>query len=224
MRQNYDSFNYWKNLIRENKTIRSHMFMEDLPTEKSLYMHTLIFGKENGISSQWAYFPNEKSLLGYIQYSFLQEAFYKWIYGKEKLIIDIPNEEAEKIISDGDANGYLSNSDLKEMKKQISILRDCWHLDKKGIIKELVKFTREFNRTWQGDSTEFLYIKIFETPEELGEFVVKSSAITEVNDDFIDKTGIKVEEWREICKSAISDINKGDRFKNILKKNLTDIF
>ena len=28
MRENYNSFNYWENVINENKTIRGHMFMQ----------------------------------------------------------------------------------------------------------------------------------------------------------------------------------------------------
>ena len=79
MRQNYNSFEYWKNFIMENRTIRGHMFMKNLPTNKSVYMHTLIFSKYGGLNSIWAYFPNIKVFIGYIQYSFLQEAFYTWI-------------------------------------------------------------------------------------------------------------------------------------------------
>ena len=36
MKNKYDSFKYWESLISENKTIRGHMFMDELPTEKSL--------------------------------------------------------------------------------------------------------------------------------------------------------------------------------------------
>ena len=79
MRQNYNSFEYWKNFIMENRTIRGHMFMKNLPTDKSIYMHTLIFSKYGGLNSIWSYFPNIKVFIGYIQYSFLQEAFYTWI-------------------------------------------------------------------------------------------------------------------------------------------------
>ena len=43
VRQNYNSFDYWKELITENRTIRGHMLMNKLPTEDSIYIHTLIF-------------------------------------------------------------------------------------------------------------------------------------------------------------------------------------
>ena len=55
------------------------------------------------------------------------------------------------------------------------VIKKCWDLPKNKLILELKKFVRDFNRTWYGDSNEFLYLKIFEKPEELGKFVIKSS-------------------------------------------------
>ena len=96
MRQNYNSFEYWKNFIMENRTIRGHMFMKNLPTDKSVYMHTLIFSKYGGLNSIWAYFPNIKVFIGYIQYSFLQEAFYTWINCKYGPISYVPIKPERK--------------------------------------------------------------------------------------------------------------------------------
>ena len=75
MRENYNSIKFWENVVRENKTIRGHMFMKDSPTEKSFYFHTMMFSKNNGLNNVWGYFPNTKSLLGYIQYSFCRSLF-----------------------------------------------------------------------------------------------------------------------------------------------------
>ena len=56
MRENYNSFNYWERIINENKTVRGHMFMEKPPTENSIYFHTLVFSKKNGLNNVWGYF------------------------------------------------------------------------------------------------------------------------------------------------------------------------
>ena len=98
MRENYSSFTYWENVISKNKTIRGHMFMQKPPTEKCLYFHTLIFSKKNGINNIWGFFPNIRSLIGYIRHSFLQEAFFKWIHGKDILLTNIPSLIVVKII------------------------------------------------------------------------------------------------------------------------------
>ena len=117
MRENYNSFDYWENVIRENKTIRGHMFMQKPPTEKCLYFHTLIFSKSNGINNIWGYFPNVRSLIGYLQYSFLQESFYKWIHGKDKLITKIPSISVERIIEEGQRTKKITKEIADNMKK-----------------------------------------------------------------------------------------------------------
>ena len=223
MRHNYDSFDYWEELINENKTIRGHMFMDRLPDSRSIYIHSLIFSKNNGLSNIWSYFPNEKTLLGYIQYSFLQEAFYKWIYGKERVIINVPNIPVERIISDGEKNKKISKDEANNMRRHLDMIRSFWNLPNDKLIKSLKRFCRDFNRTWYGDNKEFLYLKIFDKPKELGEFVVNSSYITTTEEDFVERTGISLVEWKKICENA--DVNKrnGERFRDILLKSLTEI-
>ncbi|MCI6693773.1 MULTISPECIES: hypothetical protein [unclassified Clostridium] len=223
MRHNYDSFDYWEELINENKTIRGHMFMDRLPDSRSIYIHSLIFSKNNGLSNIWSYFPNEKTLLGYIQYSFLQEAFYKWIYGKERVIINIPNIPVERIISDGEKNKKISKEEANNMRRHVDMIRSFWNLPNDKLIKSLKRFCRDFNRTWYGDNKEFLYLKIFDNPKELGEFVVNSSYITTTEEDFIERTGISLVEWRKICENADENKRNGEKFRDILLKSLTEI-
>lgn len=223
MRNGYDSFDYWEELISQNKTIRGHMFMDRLPDEKSIYIHSLVFSKNNGLSNIWSYFPNERSLLGYIQYSFLQEAFYKWIYGKERLVISIPSVPVERIIADGEKNRKISKEEADNMKRHLSMIKSYWNLPKDKLIKSLQRFARDFNRTWYGDNKEFLYLKIFDNPKDLGEFVVSSSYTTTTEDDFIERTGIDIVQWKSICEKAHINKRDGEKFRDILLKSLTEI-
>jgi hypothetical protein len=223
VRHSYDSFDYWEELINENKTIRGHMFMDKLPNEKSIYIHSLVFCKNNGLNNTWSYFPNEKMLLGYIQYSFLQEAFYKWIYGKERIVISIPNIPVEKIILDGEKNKKISKEEADNMRRHVKMVKDCWSLPKDKLIRALQRFSRDFNRTWYGDNREFLYLKIFNTPKELGEFVVNSSYMTTTEREFKDRIGISIPEWNNICERANKNKRDGEKFRDILLKSLTEI-
>ena len=223
MRHSYDSFDYWEELINENKTIRGHMFMDKLPNEKSIYIHSLVFCKNNGLNNTLSYFPNEKMLLGYIQYSFLQEAFYKWIYGKERMVISIPNIPVEKIILDGEKNKKISKEEADNMRRHVKMVKDCWSLPKDKLIRALQRFSRDFNRTWYGDNREFLYLKIFNTPKELGEFVVNSSYMTTTEREFKDRIGISIPEWNNICERANKNKRDGEKFRDILLKSLTEI-
>ena len=190
---------------------------------KKVYNHSLVFCKNNGLNNTWSYFPNEKMLLGYIQYSFLQEAFYKWIYGKERIVISIPNIPVEKIILDGEKNKKISKEEADNMRRHVKMVKDCWSLPKDKLIRALQRFSRDFNRTWYGDNREFLYLKIFNTPKELGEFVVNSSYMTTTEREFKDRIGISIPEWNNICERANKNKRDGEKFRDILLKSLTEI-
>ena len=199
------------------------MFMDRLPNDKSVYIHSLIFSKNNGLSNIWSYFPNEKTLLGYIQYSFLQEAFYKWIYGKERLIINVPNVTVERIIADGEKNKKITKEEAKNMRKHLDMIKSYWNLPKDKLIKALQRFSRDFNRTWYGDNKEFLYLKIFESPKDLGDFVINSNYITTTEEDFLERTGVDIGQWKNICEDASINKRNGEKFRDILLKSLTEV-
>lgn len=223
MVENYNSFKFWENVINKNKTIRGHMFMEGRPTEKSVYFHTLIFGNKNGINNVWGYVPTTRCLLGYIQYSFLQEAFYKWIYGNERLVTKVPHLTVDKIIKEGETLKKIDRETALKMRHDYEFLRTIWNMPNQQVGQDLRKFCTEFNRKWMGNATEFLYVKVFKTPEELGEFVIYSSTVTSTEKELENKIGVTIDEWRDICKSAITNPSNGDRFKAILE-NLTEVF
>ena len=223
VRQNYNSFDYWKELISENKTIRGHMLMNKLPTDKSLYIHTLIFCRENGLNNIWGYLPDVKALIGYIQYSFLPEAFYIWINSKNGSVSTIPIKSVEQVISDGERNNKITKEEAEKMRNHVIMIKKCWDLPKNKLILELKKYVRDFNRTWYGDSSEFLYLKIFEKPEELGKFVLESSYMSSSEDELKEKTNEDTTTWLEMCKKATTNKKSGEQFRRILQKNLTEV-
>ena len=103
------------------------------------------------------------------------------------------------------------------------MVKDCWSLPKDKLIRALQRFSRDFNRTWYGDNREFLYLKIFNTPKDLGEFVVNSSYMTTTEREFKDRIGISIPEWNNICERANKNKRDGEKFRDILLKSLTEI-
>ncbi|GAA0078196.1 hypothetical protein UT300005_25740 [Clostridium sp. CTA-5] len=224
MQEKYNSFKFWENIISKNTTIRGHMFMQKPPTEKSFYFHTLIFNKTAGVSSVWGYVPNAKSLLGYFQYSFLQEAFFYWINGNRKSLTNVPSLTVEAIIKDGENLKRINKDMAIKMKRDYEKLKKMWNVPISKIEMDVKKFIREFNNNWSGDSTRFLYLRVFKTPEELGDFVVSTSLITSTKEEIEDKIGVSLEEWKNICKNGEKDKIKGEQFRGILLKKLTEVF
>jgi hypothetical protein len=110
------------------------------------------------------------------------------------------------------------------MKDDYEFLNSLWRLSSSKMEAELKKFTLAFNKKWIGDNTEFIYIKVFKTPEELGEFVISSSLLASNIEEMEDKINMTINEWREVCKSAEKNLIDGDVFKNILLRKLKEIF
>lgn len=223
MRDGYNSSDYWERLNEQNKTIRGHMFLDDVPRKGSIYLHTLSFSKKNGLNSIWTYFPNVSALLGYIQYSFLQENFYKWIYGKNKKITKIPSATVEQIIKKALDENKVTKAEAEMMKEDLNNLNKMWKLPQDKLVKELIRFCKNFNRKWYGDSTEFLYLKIFESSEELGRYIADSCKLTNAYDKIQRDFRYTESEWMTLCKAAESDLEVGEKFRQILLKHLTEI-
>lgn len=224
MVEKYNSFNYWEKVINENTTIRGHMFMEKPPTEKSVYFHTLIFGNKSGINNSWAYFPNIRSLIGYIQYSFLQEAFYKWIYGQEKPVTKIPCLTVDKIADEAEKLKKISTQTCINMKNDYEFFRRLWGTSADKIEMKLEKFIIDFNRRWIGDNKGFIYIKLFKTPEEIGKFIISSALMTSTEKELENKIGMTIDEWKNVCTCALKHKDKGEIFRKVLLQKLNDVF
>ena len=135
----------------------------------------------------------------------------------------IPIKSAEQVISDGEKDKKITKEEATKMRNHLNMIKKCWDLPKGKLILELKKFVRDFNRTWYGDSSEFLYLKIFEKPEELGKFVLESSYMSGSQEEIREKINEDTTNWLEICKKATTNKKIGEQFREILQKNLTEV-
>lgn len=223
MRLAYDSNDFWTHFIKKSSTIRGHIYINEPITNNTVYLHTMIYTRSNGIENIWASFPNAQSLLGYIQYSFLKEAFYKWMNCKNTGIIKIPDDEFDSMIKDGMKHKKITEEEYMIMSEDFEMVKHSWGRKPNKIIRDLKKFSIKFNRTWFGDSREFLYMKVFENAEEMGEFILESSHMTSLDQSFEEKLGVNEEEFKIICSRAADSKKYGDKLKEILTKNLTEV-
>lgn len=223
LRMQFNSFDYWKEQINKSRTIRGHVFVDEPINKKTVYLHSLIFCKNTGIENVWAPFPNAKALLGYIQYSFLQEAFYKWIYSREEKINFIPYNTTEEVISKAARDKKITSKEENNMRRHLNMIKKCWDLSEDRILLELRKFSIDFNKTWLGDNTEFIYLKTFSKAEDLGAFVLETGKLLNTDNKIEDKIGMDENNFIRVCKTASSIKKSGEELKDILAKKLTEI-
>ena len=168
---------YGNNVVKVNTLKEAYNLAKNSPgtivTDMPVYR-----GEEFGLE------PDAKVLLGYIQYSFLQEAFFKWIYGGDKLITQIPSITVEKLIKTSLNEGKITKEVAKDMKECYEKVERMWDIPHDRILPELIKFARNFNKRWFGNNKRFLYLKVFEDAESLGDFVVKSMLMIENEENF----------------------------------------
>ncbi|MPQ44632.1 hypothetical protein [Clostridium tarantellae] len=223
MKTKYNSLNYWENLIISNKTKKNKLFLEEAITMDTKFLHYVIFNKKTGIESDWIAVPDMKALLGFIEYIFLPEAYYKWVEGKEKAIINIPTRSIDDIFKLSVRSNKITKTEEKCMKEEINKIKRLWNLPDEKIYKELRIFCGRFNNDWLGDSTQFLYLKIFKNANELADFVFNTNIKTNFEQEFEEKIGMNKESWFKLCEQASINKNDGEKLKFILSKHLSEV-
>ena len=88
--------------------------------------------------------------------------------------------------------------------------------------RSLKHFCREFNKTWIGDSNEFIYIKILVTPSELLDFINYTQSMVS-SDTMEEMIGISQDELQDICENAANDPDKADKLKKVLSVDLVEM-
>lgn len=219
----YNSFDYWNKIINQNKTLKSRTFEDEPITDKTVYLHYVIFNRKAGIESVWMPIPSARMLLGYIQYCFMPEAFYKWIEGRDKIVVTIPSMTVDEIIIRAKKSGKLTKMEVANMEKHILLIKHMWDFPSNKLMTELKKFGREFNKTWFGDSAGFLYINVFGNAVELGDFIARTNQQTDFNRTFEEKIGMNEREWLKLCSEINKDKEKAEKFKIILTRELSEI-
>lgn len=223
MNKKFNSIEYWEPLIKKNRTLKERIFEDDPITEKTMYVHYAIFNEKTGIESGWLPVPDLPRLIGFIKYCFLPTAYYEWIVGKEKAIGRVPILEVEDILSNAKANNKITASEEEQIKGDIEAINKLWNMGQDEALRYLKRFCSRFNLHWLGDSTEFLYLKVFRNATELGEFVVNTNNQTDYERIFEQKIDLTEKQWLELCKKAHKDNNSAKLLKQILFKELKEI-
>lgn len=218
----FNSADYWSKIIEKNKTYKGKIFLDEPITEKTVYIHTIVFNKKSGLENVWAPIPNMKMLLGYIQYCFLPVAYQKWFDGREGNVSKTPIREVSEIVKEMSRKKSEYKEELKNIKRDIDEMKKLWDLPIEKLPRALKHFCREFNKTWIGDSNEFIYIKILVTPSELLDFINYTQSMVS-SDTMEEMIGISEDELQDICENAASDKDKGDMLKKVLTVDLVEM-
>ncbi len=214
-----DNFYFWENKIRNYDEILFGSIDKKKITKDSIIIYIGILDREKGfVRSGWSSHEDVNTALGFLQHVFLPTSFYTWIDRESKGFyiplspFDVLKEEVLKHVNKSEDKG--TNFDAIRMERAYNYLNSMWTHDKTKKNLKLKKFCNDFNNMWDEDSKRKLFLKIFEKPEEIVDFILEKAEeeFEEVIEEEIDMT---IDELRFRCEDIYD--------KPLINKNLIEV-
>ena len=86
-----------------------------------------------------------------------------------------------------------------------------------------INFAEKFNNKWDEDPSKKLFIKIFDSPEEIYHFIM--ATIGWDFDEFVEEEiSMSLETLHDMCNSVLAEPLINKRFINLLNRNIPILF
>lgn len=222
----YNSYYYWENLINKEEGIWENPFKDMLITQESKFSHYVAVNCYGESQDVWAYYPSVKALLGFLQYVYIPTAFNILLLDKNIEELAIPMCTAEELLEAASEGTKTVNKEyIPIMEQELMELKRLWQLDDEECYRGLQKFQVEFNSNWNSRNDIFCYFDIFESPIEVGRYIIESYE----NDEIVDLErieeylGVKKEEWLHICETLYDSDFMKRKFVEVLNNRIEDM-
>jgi hypothetical protein len=213
----YNSCYCWENIIVNNAPIWRDSFQEISLTKESIFVHTVIINYDKKIiEDNWAYYPNVKSLLGFIQYVYIPTAFFTWLDNEVE-------EFAVPLASQGEILEHINNFNKEEnnhnifaMNESINKLNSLWDMDDSQCMNELKDFVNELNTQWRERDGKLLNLTIFKDSIEVGEYIIPEEDDEIFIEVLEEDIGLTKEQWKEVYMNVYDNEFIRKKFIDIL--------
>ncbi|WP_089284635.1 hypothetical protein [Anaerovirgula multivorans] len=215
----YESFYFWENLIHKEEPLWENGFQNKPLTESSIYIYTVLMDhNKDFLKSKWAYYPDVYALLGFLQYVFLPTSFFTWL-DNDVDGFNIPLTTGEELLQIMlEVEKTLDPWEIGLMKTQLEEVKAFWQLSEEACLEKIHQFSVAFNQSWIGKSDKLVYFKIFQTPVDIGKYVLQGGEIagegfTEVMEEEIEMTKAQ---WEDVYQKVYQDPFMRKKFIDIL--------
>lgn len=196
----YNNHYFWEYVLSNGKDVFRGYFKEPTISTKGIFINSTVvdYGR-NTLDNDWAFYPDIKSLLGFIQYVYIPQTFF-YILNKTNKDIYVPICSSEKFIEYMEEEHFNSQY-TESMKETILELSSCWDTDDDLCLHKIIKFCQNFNSIWNKDEF-FLHLGIFTDAQNIAEHIIKNEGFIEIlEEDF----GISMNEFFKMCESFYED-------------------
>lgn len=219
----YKDFYYWENSFNNSNTLFDGHFNNYKITIHSKIIYTGFLNSEKDILEHgFSVYPSTYSLLGFIQNIFLSTAFFTW-FDTNYMDFCIPMDTFYNVITEVNNNNLINSNGIDLFKKSYEFLENLWVLDENTIMDKLYKFCNSFNCDWNNDPYKKLFIKIFNSPEEIYPFIIET--IGWDCEEFIEEEiSMSTETFKNTCDNVFSQPFINEKFIDILNINMPILF
>ena len=220
----YKDFSYWENNFNHPDVLFSGCFNDYKISAKSkiAYMGFLNSNKDV-LECSFSSYPSVYSLLGFIQNIFLSTAFFTW-YDTHYNDFCIPMDTFDNVISNISKNNFIDIKGRNSFTASYEFLDNLWALDENTIMSELLKFCNDFNANWDNDSHKKIFIKLFDSPEEIYAFIMDTIGGWDFDDFIEEEISMSKETLKSTCENVFSQPFINERFIDILNINMPILF
>ncbi|MDF2593003.1 MAG: hypothetical protein K0S75_2469 [Clostridia bacterium] len=198
--EKYRQYYFWESILKNNEEVWKNSF-RNLPLNyNSKFINTVIVDCNNGVmEDNWVYYPNVEALLGFIHHVFLPTAFALILFPEPGEFIT-PMATAKELLDSAEEMAEEKNRDtIAIMRDHDAELHSIWDMDEEEMWRSLHHFSQRFNEIWGKSNDVFFYFTIFNTPMEIGEYLIEEYDKDDMLDYFEDESGMSKEEWMDTC-------------------------
>jgi hypothetical protein len=216
-----DNFYFWENKIRNIDDILFSKCDKEKITRESVIIYIGILDKKKGLlRSGWSVQEDFSTALGFIKYVFLPTAFYTWIDRESNGFFiplspfDILKEEVlqyQKVVTKETSN------DAIRMERAYHYLNTLGRKEDGNSRLKLDKFTKDFNKLWNKDPENRLFLKVFSSAQEIVDFIFDENVFEEFVEEEIEMSKAELE---NLCQDVYTQPFINRNFINILNNKI----
>lgn len=197
-----DNFHFWEDQIKKTDRLLIGGNDERRITSETIMMYIEIIDRQKNIlRSGWSSYEDIDTAHGFLQYVFIPTAYYTWVERKSEGLwiplspFDVLKHEVLKAV-DGVEERVLV--DAEKMEKKYGLLSNMWGIGQKEKLMKLKIFCDDFNKIWNREPDQKIYIRIFQKPAEIYQHICEG----EFQEVIEEEISMPLEDLKFICDQA----------------------
>lgn len=221
----YKHYFFWENKISKDTDLWEGYFENENITKDSKIVYTGILDYEKNILHYgFVMYPSVYKLLGFLQHIFLPTSFFTW-FDRKSFNFYIPMAPYSNVVQEVvNCDNNIDLNLVDSMNKSYSFIKDLWGCEESLIGGQLKYFCEKFNSQWDKNDTQKLFLRIFDSPSDIFDFVKDSIGWSNYSEFIEEEISMSLDTLKFTCDNAIVEPLLNKNFIDILNKDMPVLF